>query len=181
MIVTILLFGMLAGLDNLQVCSSIGLGAIPRGRLHRMAIMFSLCETVAPVVGFLAGKAFLTAIGVWSHFAGPAVMIACGLAIFCAALRHAPETISEAGVFALPLSLCLDNVIAGAGLSPIGKPVWLAALSIGLTSAMMSCAGLYGAARVRGLLARVPRLRVEIAGAAYLVILAFRMLAERIG
>jgi manganese efflux pump family protein len=181
MIMIILLFGMLAGLDNLQVCSSIGLGAVPRARLHRMAVMFSLCETVAPVVGFLAGKAFLPAIGVWSHLAGPAVMIACGLAIFHAALRHELETISEAEVFALPLSLCLDNVIAGAGLSPIGNPVGLAALCIGLMSAAMSCAGLYGAARIRGLLGRVPRLRVEMAGAAYLVVLAFRMLAERIG
>ena len=108
-------------------------------------------------------------------------MIACGVAIFLAAIRHAPEAISEAGVFALPISLCLDNVIAGAGLSPIGNPVWLAALCIGLMSAMMSCAGLYGAVRIRGLLGRVPRLRVEMAGAAYLVVTAIRMLAERAG
>ena len=181
MMATILLFGMLAGLDNLQVCSSIGLGAIPRGRLHRLAAMFTLCETIAPVIGFLAGKAFLNALGVWSHIAGPAVMIVCGIAILVAAIRNTPEAFPEAGVVALPVSLCLDNVVAGAGLSPTGEPVWMAALLIGLTSAILSGIGLYGAARIRGLLRRLPALRVEMAGAAFLVILAFRMLAERVG
>ena len=178
---TILLFGALAGLDNLQVCSSIGLSGIPRGRLNRLGMMFTLCETAGPVIGFVAGKAFLSALGAWSHVAGPAVMIACATAIFIASLRGTQDGIPEAGVVALPLSLSLDNVVAGAGLSPIGEPVWTAALGIGLMSAVMSCAGLYGAASVRGLLARVPRLRVEMVGAGYLAILAVRMLAGRAG
>jgi manganese efflux pump family protein len=181
MTATILLFGLLAGLDNLQVCSSIGLAEITRRRLHRLAIMFALCETLAPLVGVLGGKAFLNSFGGWSHVAGPAVVIACGISIFYAAMRRTQDGLPPAGVVALPMALCLDNVVAGAGLSAIGEHMWFSALCIGLTSATMSCAGLYAAARIRCLLGGVPRLRVETAAAGYLVVLALRMFAEKVG
>ncbi len=182
MIATILFFGVLAGLDNLQVCSSIGLAEIPRRRLYRLAIMFTLCETLAPLVGVVGGKAFLNSVGAVSHIAGPVVVIASGISIFYAALRRTNNGLPEAGVVALPMALCLDNVVAGAGLSAfVTPPVWIAALCVGLTGAIMSCAGLYGATRVRRLLRDALPVRWEIAGAGYLVFLAVRMFAEKVG
>lgn len=181
MIATILLFGVLAGLDNLQVCSSIGLASIPRPRLRGLAIMFTLCETLAPVAGAFGGKAFLNSIATWSHLAAPLVVIACGISILYAAVCRSQEGLPRASVVALPFALCLDNVVAGAGLGAIGEHVWFAALSIGLTSSIMSCVGLYGAARVRRLLRGAVPLRVEIAGAGYLLFLAVRMFAENVG
>ena len=176
---SILVFGLLAGLDNLQVCSSIGLAPIPRSRLHRMAAMFCFCETAAPLAGLLMAKAMLSAAGAWAHVAGPAVMIACGIAIFHAALRQSDESVSETGAFALPLALCVDNVFAGAGISPMAGPVWMGALYIGITSSLMSCVGVYGAQWIRRLLTCLPRVRVEMVGATYLVLVAIHMLTER--
>ena len=45
-------------------------------------------------------------------------------------------------VFGLPISLSLDNLLAGAGLGMLGLPILLSALVIGAISCMMCVAGL---------------------------------------
>jgi putative Mn2+ efflux pump MntP len=177
---TVLLLGIWAGMDNLQVCSSVALAPIPRGRLHRLAAMSCICETAAPVAGLLLGKALLSVLGVCSQITGPAMMIVCGIAIFRSSLRGDDQGLSEAGAFALPVSLCLDNLVAGIGVSPAVGPAWTAALSIGLISASMSCVGVYGAQWLRKIIYSLHIPRLEMLGAAYLVMLGLRTLAERV-
>jgi putative Mn2+ efflux pump MntP len=127
----------------------------------------------------MMGKALLNAVGLWARILGPAVMIVCGVAIFRAAMRNDDDGgISEAGAFALPVSLCLDNVIAGVGISPLAGHALDSALCIGLISALMSLTGAYGAQWLRGILSRLAIPRLEMLGAAYLVVLALRSLAQ---
>jgi putative Mn2+ efflux pump MntP len=80
-------------------------------------------------------------------------------------------------LFGLPLSLSLDNLLGGAGISALGYPVVPAALLIGLVSAAMSCAGLYLGGWLRRLLQwRFAAWCLEPAVGAYLCLLAVRML-----
>jgi len=173
-ILTVLLFGVLAGLDNLQVCSSIGLLPMAPGRRHRLAMAFSACEMAAPIAGLAAGHAVLAVIGPYARIAAPMAMILCGIAVFIAAMREKPVSDSPL-LSGLPVSLSLDNLVAGFGIGALACPVWIAALLIGTVSAAMSCAGLYGAAAIR-LRLRVP---VELAVGPWMCIIAIRMLVGR--
>jgi putative Mn2+ efflux pump MntP len=74
-------------------------------------------------------------------------------------------------LFGLPLSLSLDNVLLGAGVSAAPGPALLSALGIGAISAAMSCIGLYCGGWLRQ---AVPE-RIELVAGAYLCMLAVRM------
>ncbi len=179
MIATLLLFGVLAGLDNLQVCSSIGLLPLSRVRMRLLAVGFMVCEIAAPLAGFLIGHAALALVKPYARMAGPLMTMLCGAAVLAAALWGERETDSVKAnrfLLGLPLSLSLDNVVAGAGVSSMHCDAWTAALSIGLVSGGMSCVGLYGAALLRHSFQRIIPIRVEPLMGAYLCALAVRML-----
>jgi putative Mn2+ efflux pump MntP len=179
MIAAILLFGILAGLDNLQVCSSLGLLPMSRARMRLLAAGFMLCEIAAPLAGILAGRAALALIEPYARIAGPLITILCGAAVLVGAFLGERETASADGnrlLFGLPFSLSLDNLVAGAGIASLPCPVWAAALSIGLVSGGMSCAGLYGAAWLRRWFCRILPARIEVLMGAYLCVLAVRMM-----
>jgi manganese efflux pump family protein len=178
MIGAVLVFGFLAGLDNLQVCSTLGLLPMNRARRHSLAAAFVLCETAAPLAGLLGGHAVLALAGSYARLAGPAMMICCGIAVLAWALRGEPENTAACGrmLFGLPVTLSLDNVVAGFGISSLDCPAWIAALAVGLTGAAMSCIGLYGAAQLRARIARWLPGGMEAAAGGWLIILAARTL-----
>jgi putative Mn2+ efflux pump MntP len=179
MIPTLLIFGVLAGLDNLQVCSSIGLLPLSRARMRWLAAGFMVCEVVAPLVGILLGHAALALVTPYTRMAGPLMTMLCGAAVLAAALWGGQETDSlkaNSFLFALPLSLSLDNLVAGAGVSSMPCGLLTASLSIGLVSGGMSCVGLYGAAFLRRRFQRIMTARIELLIGAYLCVLAVRML-----
>jgi manganese efflux pump family protein len=175
MILAILFAGVLAGMDNLQVCSTLGLLPMQRGRRHRLALAFSFCETAAPVIGIVVGRAALAAAGPYARIAAPAMTIACAGAVLISAFRGERKS-DGLPLFGLPVAMSLDNLAAGLGISPLAYPVWGAALTIGLVSAAMSCAGIYGAAALRPWIARWIPARAEYAVGGYLCLLAVRML-----
>jgi putative Mn2+ efflux pump MntP len=227
MLGAVLLFGVLAGVDNLQVCSSVGLLPLGRRR-HLLAVGFSLCEMAAPLVGLAMGHLLLGSLGGAAAKAGPLLMLMCGAGLIaCHLLEHtqmfapcdnlvgrtpssaqdplvrlfvgpsrptrgsaADQGVRPTGqasgplslLFGLPLSLSLDNLLGGAGISALGYPMVPAALLIGLVSAVMSCAGLYVGGSARGFAlwrgARSAWLSrcLEPAVGAYLCLLAVRLL-----
>jgi manganese efflux pump family protein len=171
----IFLFGVLAGLDNLQVCSSIGLLPIRRARKHLYALAFSACETLSPLAGLAIGAELLRLTNGAVAKAGPVMLLACGAAVVVLALRDDDVSAFVNGrglLFGLPLSLSFDNLLAGVGLGAIHFPIVTSALVIGLVSAAMSCIGLYFGAAVRRF---VPK-RAEVIVGAYLCLLGVRML-----
>jgi manganese efflux pump family protein len=175
MLGAVLLIGVVAGLDNLQVCSSLGLLPMARARKQLLALVFSACETLAPVAGLAAGRLLLISLGRAAVVVGPIAVLLCGLAVIVLALRKQDvcEVVASRGVLCgLPLSLSLDNLLAGVGLGSMHLPVVFSALTIGLTSAAMSCIGLY----FGGWLRRFIPGRVEFAAGALLCALGVRML-----
>ncbi len=175
MLVAILVFAVLAGCDNLNVCSALGALPLRRAQRVRFAFAFAACEAFAPLVGLAGGYALLSLAHGTLERAGPLAALACGVAVVVMALRNDDVSGVLDGkplLFGLPLSLSLDNVVAGAGLGAMHYPVVLSAALVGLVSAAMSVAGLYCGAALRRL---VPS-RIELAVGAYLCALAVRTL-----
>ena len=170
----VLILGLLAGLDNLEVCSCIGILQLSKQRRRRLAAAFSLCEIAAPLAGLAVGHVILSMLQPVTAKAAPIMILVCGAIVLFRAIRQ-PDLDSEARenwmLFGLPVFLSLDNLTVGAGISAIAGPTVLPALSIGAISAAMSCAGLYGGVWLR----RLAPARMEVVAGSYLCLLAVRM------
>lgn len=167
-------FGVLAGLDNLQVSAALGVSRPRRGRLLALAGAFAACEALMPLVGLAAGGALRRAVPALET-AGPLVLLLCGAAILLHALRgdDGREVVEGPWVMGLPLTLSLDNLFAGVGLGSAGYPVLASALIVGSISGTMCLAGLFAGAWLRRW---VPG-RAEVWSGAFLVALALVSLA----
>ncbi|WP_338847142.1 manganese efflux pump [Massilia sp. W12] len=144
----IMMFGILAGVDNLQACSALGLLPLHKRRLHLLAAAFCLSEIGAALLGMWLARSLSVWLGVDGPEFGPWLMLACGVLVLGLAWRGDDErlhdVINQRGwIFGLPLTLSFDNLAAGAGISFSSVPLFSAALAIGVISASMSCIGLY--------------------------------------
>ncbi len=142
---TLLLLAFALSLDSFRV--SLGLGALklrPR-RQAQIVLAFGLCDGLAPLLGMLIGQSLVRYVGAWTEYLGPIVLGLYGAYVIYVARRYEGKGAAEPGgwiVLGIPLSLSLDNLIAGAGLGLVGFPLLLSITVIGAMSGLMSLAGL---------------------------------------
>ena len=168
-------FGVLAGLDNLQVSAALGLSRPRRGRLLALAGAFAACEALMPLAGLALGGTLRRAVpGI--EALGSAVLLLCGAAILLHALREGGvrDPVDGGWMLGLPIPLSMDNLFAGVGLGSAGYPVVSSALLVGLISGAMCLAGLSAG----GWLGRRIPGRPELLSGAFLVLLALISLAR---
>jgi putative Mn2+ efflux pump MntP len=171
----LIIFGLLAGLDNLQLGASLALLPLARRRRHQLAAAFCVSEIGGALLGVLIGGALLTALAPLADWLALAAMLACGTIVLVLALRHEDNDLTRfvnrpVLLMGLPVSLSLDNVIAGAGIGVAGYPLTESALIVGLISAALACGGLYAGGWIRRFLPD----RTELGAGIYLILLAFR-------
>lgn len=171
-----LAFGL--SLDNFR--SSIAIGTIPFGwrRAVQISLIFGVWDTVGPLLGGLLGQQLGEFLGDWGEYVGAAALGLYGMYFIVAAIRNPePEEVDHPWVtlFGMPLSLSLDNFVAGAGLGIAGFTLVVPALTFGAMTVVMSFAGLF----VGRMVANVLPIRsdlfsgISLVGAAVLLPLAF--------
>lgn len=149
----LLTLALVLSLDNFR--SSIALGTVPFGirRAVQIAVVFGFWDTVAPLVGGGLGHYFGQSIGPFADFIGPCLMGAYGLYLLVGAIRKPePDELDHPWVtlFGMPLSLSVDNLLAGTGLGIVGFSPVVPAVIFGVMTAMTSLIGLWlGRAAVR--------------------------------
>lgn len=145
MLGALLLTGFVVGLDNFRVAVGLGtLGLTHQRRMH-IALAFCVCEALAPLVGLTLGNVLIEAVRPWVESVGPIVLAGSGLYVLYRALRDEESDRlfdSRWVVLGLPLSLSLDNLLAGVGLGMLGLPVLGSAIVIGAISGIMCIVGL---------------------------------------
>lgn len=163
-----LAFGL--ALDNFR--SSIAIGTVPFGwrRAVQIALVFGVWDALAPLVGGVAGR-YLgeTIIGHSADYIGPAVLGVYGIFLIIQAIRKPePDEIDHPWVtlFGMPLSLSLDNLLAGATLGVVGFSLMIPVITFGAATAIMSFAGLV----VGKTAAKVIRVRSDLFGGISLLI-----------
>jgi putative Mn2+ efflux pump MntP len=174
---TLLLLGFVLSLDSFRV--SLGLGALKLrpARQAQLVIAFGLCDGLAPLVGLLIGKSMVHYIGWWTEYFGPLALFSYGVYVIYVAKRCAGKEAKEPDrwvVLGLPLSLSLDNLIAGASLGMVGFPLLLSVAVIGAMSALMSFAGL----RLGSVAGNFLRINTELLGGVALVVVALALAIE---
>lgn len=167
-IVGLIVLAFTLSLDNFR--SSIALGTIPFGlrRAVQIAVIFGVWDALAPLVGGLLGHYFSEAIGPIADYVGPAVMGSYGLYLLVGVVRNPePEELDHPWVtlLGMPLSLSVDNLLAGTGLGLLGFSPVIPAVVFGVVTAVMSFAGLY----VGRVAARAIRIRSDLLSGVSLV------------
>lgn len=170
MIWGVLALGFVLSLDNFRV--AIALGTVPFGlrRAVQVALTFGLWDAVMPLVGLLIGHEVGDAFGNIADVVGAVVLGGYGLYLVISALRKPePEELDHPwALFGIPLSLSLDNLLAGASLGILGLSPWFSAAIFGIITAMMSLIGL----RIGRFAARLIRIRSDLVSGITLMIAA---------
>lgn len=165
--------GILAGLDNLQVATAVGVLPLARARRMLLIAAFAVCEIATPLIGVFFASALQKRFNLSFEALGPFVVAACGVAIVWLALRGEelvkPLSNSRWLLIGLPISLSFDNLLIGVSASSLGQPLLLAALIIGITSAALCVTGILAGTRIARL---IPRRAELVSGCALIVIAA---------
>lgn len=143
--VALLVLGFVLSLDNFRVSVALGALRFSWVRAVQVAVTFGFWDSVSPLVGLLLGHYFGQTIGVIAGYLGPIVLAVYGLYLIVQGLRtEAPEEVDDRwALFGIPLSLSMDNLIAGTGLGLLGFPPLFSAAVFGSLTALMAFAGLY--------------------------------------
>lgn len=168
---TILLFGILVGLDNLQLASAIGLAGLKPQRKWGLILAFAFFEMTMPLLGMILGNQLHGPIEEIGSWLGPLMLFSIGLIIVVRAVmekEEAPIFDSKWVLISLPFLMSLDNLFAGFGLGTAGYPVLLTSLVVGLCAGSMCFIGLFLGEYVRRFLPG----KVEVVSGLYLIGLA---------
>lgn len=170
MIWEILVLGFVLSLDNFRV--SIALGTVPFGlkRAVQVALTFGLWDAIMPLVGLLIGRRIGESVGGVADLLGAAALGGYGLYLVISALRNPePDELDHPwALFGIPLTLSLDNLVAGASLGVLGLSPWFSAAVFGVMTAVMSLIGL----RLGRAAARFVRIRSDLLSGVTLIIAA---------
>ena len=170
MIWQLLVLGFVLSLDNFRV--SIVLGTVPFGvrRVVQVAVMFGLWDGVMPLVGLLLGGYVGESLGPVAEIVGSIALGGYGLYLLVSALRNPePDELDHPwALFGIPLSLSLDNLLAGASLGLLGFSPVFSATVFGVTTAVMSVCGLF----LGRALGRLIRIRADLLSGVALIIAA---------
>ena len=170
MIASLLILGFTLSLDNFRTAVALGGLRLNRRRSVELAVVFGLCDGLAPLLGIMIGLYWGEMIGETGEYIGAVGLGLYGLFLIVKAWRtDAPEEMDRPwAVFGLVIPLSADNIVAGTSLGLLGVSPWLAPLVFGVTTAIMAFIGLY----VGRAAASVIRIRPDLLTGAALVIMA---------
>lgn len=169
-LISLLILGFVLSLDNARLAVALGAFQLSWRRALRIALVFGIWDGISPLVGLLIGRYFGEEIGPVADLVGPIVLLVFGLYLVVRSLQtEAPEDLDERMVlFGIPLSLSLDNLLAGTGLGMLGFPPVFTAAVFGAMTAVMTFVGL----QLGGVVARFIPLRADLLSGLGLSIMA---------
>jgi putative Mn2+ efflux pump MntP len=141
---SLLILGFTLSLDNFRTAIALGALRFTWARAVQIALVFGLCDAVAPLVGILIGRYWSEAIGSTAEYVGAVALGGYGLYLVVRAWRTAAadEMDRPWAVFGLLVPLSADNVLAGTSLGLLGFSPWLAPPVFGVMTAVMALVGL---------------------------------------
>src|SRR4051794_16360411 len=170
MIGSLLILGFTLSLDNFRTAVALGGLRLNWRRSLEVAVVFGLCDGLAPLLGILVGHYWGETIGETGEYVGAIGLGLYGLYLLVKAWRtEAPEEMDRPwAVFGLIVPLSADNVVAGTSLGLLGVSPWLAPLVFGVITALMALLGL----QLGRAAARLVRIRSDLLTGVALVVMA---------
>ena len=169
-LISLLILGLVLSLDNARLAVALGALGFSWRRALRIAVVFGLWDGFSPLVGLLIGRYFGQEIGETADLVGPIVLLVFGLYLVVRSLQtEAPEELDERWMLlGIPLSLSLDNLLAGTGLGMLGFPPVFTAAVFGVMTALTT----FVALQLGGVVARFIPIRPDLLSGVGLAITA---------
>jgi manganese efflux pump family protein len=177
MIGRLLILGFTLSLDNFRTAIALGGLRLNWRRSVEVALVFGLCDGLAPLAGILVGHYWGETIGETGEYVGAIGLGLYGLYLVIKAWRtDAPEEMDRPwAVFGLIVPLSADNIVAGTSLGLIGVSPWLAPAVFGITTFLMALVGLYLGRVTAGFI----RIRPDLLTGVALVVMATVMVPHQ--
>lgn len=177
---TVITFGIIIGLDNLQVASSLGLLPFKSYRKWLVAAAFGFFEAIMPLIGLLAGHLLSESFESWVEWLAPIVLITCGLLIIYTTWKEQDEKLETVNnrwiLLGLPFCLSFDNLFAGVGLGVLGFPIASTAIILGSISAAMCFLGIFIGQKARAWIKAALPFQPEMLSGIWLLVIAIIMI-----
>jgi manganese efflux pump family protein len=141
---SLLILGFTLSLDNFRTAIALGGLRFNWGRSVQIAMVFGVCDAVAPLVGILVGRYWSETIGSTAEYVGAGALAAYGVYLIIRAWRTAASEQFDRpwAVCGLLVPLSADNVVAGTSLGLLGFSPWLAPPVFGVITALVALVGL---------------------------------------
>jgi len=142
------LFVLPLGLDTFAVSAALGLQGLPRRERLRVSLLLSGFEMTMPIVGLLIGRGLGAAIGSVAPYIAGAALIGLGGYMLIAEESGETEKVasfstrSGLALFALGLSISLDELAMGFTIGLLGLSIIAAVVLIGAQAFVVAQLGL---------------------------------------
>jgi putative Mn2+ efflux pump MntP len=148
-----------------------------------VALFFGGFQALMPLLGWFIGSTVGRLVGDWDHWIAFALLGFIGAKMLWEA-RETDEsgTLKDKDLFGLHVMLALaiatsiDALAAGITLPMIGAPLLISVVTIGVTTALLSAAGLYAGRRFGALLGK----RLDVLGGVVLIGLGVKILIDHL-
>jgi manganese efflux pump family protein len=148
-LVSLLLVSLSVGLSNFAGAIGIGLSGINAQTRIRVGLAFGFFEALMPAIGLVVGHSVQGFFGSYGKYVGGAILILTGAYTIFEARRvtaegkaRAPRSVRTESLLVTALALSVDNLAVGFALAVYPVDIWLAALTFGVVSILMSLLGL---------------------------------------
>ena len=147
-LLSLFLVSVSVGLSNFAGAIGIGLSGIDVRTRIRVGLAFGFFEAFMPVVGLIVGHSIAGVFGQYGKYVGGAILILTGLYTILserlAAHEEGPRAsiVSTRSLMITALALSIDNLAVGFALAVYPVDLWLAAITFGVVSIVMSLVGL---------------------------------------
>jgi putative Mn2+ efflux pump MntP len=183
---SILMLALGLAMDATAVAAARGL-AVPRVLPRHVALVslfFGGFQALMPLIGWLVGSRVGALVSAWDHWIAFGLLGAIGGKMLWEARpgADADEAKSEGDLFGLKVMFVLavatsiDALAVGITLPMLGAPLALTLTTIGVTTAVLSAAGLYAGRRFGALLGK----RLDAIGGLVLIGLGTKILIEHL-
>jgi len=148
-LLSLLLVSLSVGLSNFAGAIGIGLSGINARTRVRVGIAFGFFEALMPVIGLVVGHEVAGFFGQYGKYVGGAILILTGAYTIIQARfinveekTRTPRSLRTESLLVTALALSIDNLAVGFALAVYPVDIWLAAITFGVVSILMSLAGL---------------------------------------
>lgn len=172
-------------MDATAVAAARGLSAprvLPR-HVIAVALLFGGFQALMPLAGWLVGERFGESVAAWDHWIAWALLASLGAKLLVDAWRGAGEDEPVSGdpfalrvLVLLAVATSVDALAAGISLPLVDAPLGLSLVTIGVTTAVLSAAGLFAGRRFGALVGR----RLDAIGGFALIGLGTKILVEHL-
>lgn len=154
-IVSLIFMAIALGMDAFSISLGIGMQQLRLKRIALIGLVIGLFHIIMPFIGIVLGKAISAQIGHLTILVGGMLMVGIGAQMFFSAFNHEMKKVVQPigiGLLFLAFTVSIDSFSVGLSLGMSGVKTAITLLLFGVTSTILTWAGMLLGRKVRGLL-----------------------------